>query len=163
MAERLVDAGARSDAELITAVRVGDTGAYEELYRRHVDAALAVGRQLTRSRADADDVVSEAFARVLSALQRGAGPEMAFRPYLLTSVRNAFYDRTRKDKRLDVTDDVPEDLGRVLAAAAASEDDVERQLAATAFASLPERWQLVLWHTEVEGRTPAEVGPGCAR
>ena len=159
MAERLVDAGARSDAELITAVRVGDTGAYEELYRRHVDAAMAVGRQLTRSRADAEDVVSEAFARVLSALQRGAGPEMAFRPYLLTSVRNAFYDRTRKDKRLDVTDDVPEDLGRVLAAAAASEDDVERQLAATAFASLPERWQLVLWHTEVEGRSPAEVGP----
>ena len=120
---------------------------------------MSVGRHLTGSKADAEDVVSEAFARVLSALQRGAGPEMAFRPYLLTSVRNAFYDRTRKDKRLDVTDDVPEDLGRVLAAAAASDDDVERQMAATAFASLPERWQLVLWHTEVEGRSPAEVGP----
>ena len=159
MADRLVHATERSDAELITAVRVGDTGAYEELYRRHVDAAMSVGRHLTGSKADAEDVVSEAFARVLSALQRGAGPEMAFRPYLLTSVRNAFYDRTRKDKRLDVTDDVPEDLGRVLAAAAASDDDVERQMAATAFASLPERWQLVLWHTEVEGRSPAEVGP----
>ncbi|HEX6786743.1 MAG TPA: sigma-70 family RNA polymerase sigma factor, partial [Acidimicrobiales bacterium] len=143
----------------ITAVRVGDIGAYEELYRRHVDAAMAVGRHLTGSKADAEDVVSEAFARVLSVLQRGAGPEMAFRPYLLTSVRNAFYDRTRKDKRLEVTDDVPEDLGRVLAAAAASDDDAERQMAATAFASLPERWQLVLWHTEVEGRSPAEVGP----
>ena len=159
MADRLVHATERSDAELITAVRVGDTAAYEELYRRHVDAAMSVGRHLTGSKADAEDVVSEAFARVLSALQRGAGPEMAFRPYLLTSVRNAFYDRTRKDKRLDVTDEVPEDLGRVLAAAAASDDDVERQMAATAFASLPERWQLVLWHTEVEGRSPAEVGP----
>jgi RNA polymerase sigma factor (sigma-70 family) len=159
VADRLVHATERSDAELITAVRVGDTGAYEELYRRHVDAAMSVGRHLTGSKADAEDVVSEAFARVLSALQRGAGPEMAFRPYLLTSVRNAFYDRTRKDKRLDVTDDVPEDLGRVLAAAAASDDDVERKMAATAFASLPERWQLVLWHTEVEGRSPAEVGP----
>jgi len=159
VADRLVYATERSDAELITAVRVGDTGAYEELYRRHVDAAMSVGRHLTGSKADAEDVVSEAFARVLSALQRGAGPEMAFRPYLLTSVRNAFYDRTRKDKRLDMTDDVPEDLGRVLAAAAASDDDVERQMAATAFASLPERWQLVLWHTEVEGRSPAEVGP----
>ncbi|HEY8094175.1 MAG TPA: sigma-70 family RNA polymerase sigma factor, partial [Acidimicrobiales bacterium] len=140
-------------------MRVGDTGAYEELYRRHIDAAMAVGRHLTGSRSDAEDVVSEAFARVLSALQRGAGPEMAFRPYLLTSVRNAFYDRTRKDKRLDVTDEVPEDLGRVLAAAAASDNDVERQLVITAYASLPERWQLVLWHTEVEGRSPAEVGP----
>jgi RNA polymerase sigma factor (sigma-70 family) len=159
VADRLVHATERSDAELITAVRVGDSGAYEELYRRHVDAAMAVGRHLTGSKADAEDVVSEAFARVLSVLQRGAGPEMAFRPYLLTSVRNAFYDRTRKDKRLDVTDDVPEDLGRVLAAAAASDDDAERQMAAMAFASLPERWQLVLWHTEVEGRSPAEVGP----
>jgi RNA polymerase sigma factor (sigma-70 family) len=159
VAEELVGVTARSDAELITAVRVGDTAAYEELYRRHVNAAMSVARHLTGSKADAEDVVSEAFARVLSALQRGVGPEMAFRPYLLTSVRNAFYDRTRKDKRLDVTDDVPEDLGQVLAAAAASENDAERKMAATAFASLPERWQLVLWHTEVEGSTPAEVGP----
>ncbi|HEY7627609.1 MAG TPA: zf-HC2 domain-containing protein, partial [Ilumatobacteraceae bacterium] len=28
-----------------------------------------------------------------------------------------------------------------------------------AFATLPERWQLVLWHTEVEGRAPKEVAP----
>src|SRR5436190_1499228 len=28
-----------------------------------------------------------------------------------------------------------------------------------AFASLPERWQMVLWHTEVEGRPAADVGP----
>ncbi len=159
MSERLESVTAPSDAELITAVRVGDARAYEELYRRHVDAAMAVGRHLTGSKADAEDVVSEAFARVLSALQRGAGPEMAFRPYLLTSVRNAFYDRMRKDKRLDVTDEVPEDMGRVLAAAASSDDEEERRLAAAAFASLPERWQLVLWHTEVEGRSPAEVAP----
>ena len=159
MSERLESVTAPSDAELITAVRVGDARAYEELYRRHVDAAMAVGRHLTGSKADAEDVVSEAFARVLSALQRGAGPEMAFRPYLLTSVRNAFYDRMRKDKRLDVTDEVPEDMGRVLAATASSEDEEERRLAAAAFASLPERWQLVLWHTEVEGRSPAEVAP----
>ncbi len=84
---------------------------------------------------------------------------MAFRPYLLTSVRNAFYDRTRKDKRVDVTDEVPEDLGQVLAIAARSDEDEERRMAALAYASLPERWQLVLWHTEVEGMSPAEIGP----
>ena len=40
--------------------------------------------------------------------------------------------------------------------------DVKALLAADrtqAFASLPERWQLVLWHTEVEGRSAAEVAP----
>ena len=35
----------------------------------------------------------------------------------------------------------------------------ESAAAARAFASLPERWQLVLWHTEVEGQKPAEVAP----
>src|SRR5690606_22946635 len=27
------------------------------------------------------------------------------------------------------------------------------------FASLPERWQLVLWHTEVEGDKPSDIAP----
>ena len=31
--------------------------------------------------------------------------------------------------------------------------------AAKAFASLPERWQLVLWHLEVENQKPAEIAP----
>ena len=35
----------------------------------------------------------------------------------------------------------------------------ERSVVARAFASLPERWQAVLWHCEIEGRTPAEVAP----
>lgn len=35
--------------------------------------------------------------------------------------------------------------------------DLERTMIARAFASLPERWQAVLWHTETEGARPAEV------
>ena len=31
--------------------------------------------------------------------------------------------------------------------------------AAKAFASLPERWQLVLWHLEVENQKPADIAP----
>jgi hypothetical protein len=36
---------------------------------------------------------------------------------------------------------------------------LERSLAAKAYARLPERWQAVLWHTEIEGQSPAEVAP----
>jgi hypothetical protein len=36
---------------------------------------------------------------------------------------------------------------------------LERSLAAKAFARLPERWQAVLWHTEIEGLSPADVAP----
>ena len=36
---------------------------------------------------------------------------------------------------------------------------LERTLAARAFATLPERWQAVLWHLEVEGDTPGRHRP----
>ena len=146
-----------SDAELITAVRDGDDAAFAELYRRHLESAKAAARSLTRSRADADDVVAEGFTRILQAIRNGGGPQLAFRPYLVTAVRNAFYDRMRKDRRIDAGGEVPEVLDLAVLRQSDSSDD--RALAARAFAALPERWQLVLWHTEVEGRTPAEVGP----
>src|SRR3954453_13950812 len=146
-----------SDAELILSTRAGDSDAYSELYVRHVDSARAAASALTRSKADIDDVVAEAFSRVLSVLQRGGGPDVSFRPYLLTAVRNSFYDRTRKARREEATDDLEDSVNVSLLDAANSDDD--RAMVAAAFASLPERWQLVLWHTEVEGRSPAEVAP----
>src|SRR4051794_3789152 len=146
-----------SDAELISATRAGNDEAYAELYRRHGAAAGAAARSLTRSKNDADDLVAEAFTRLLQTIRNGGGPQIAFRPYLLTAVRNVFYDRTRKDKRLDMSGDVPEEVDLSALRSAASDED--RALIAAAFASLPERWQMVLWHTEVEGRTPAEVAP----
>src|SRR6185295_9056835 len=36
---------------------------------------------------------------------------------------------------------------------------LDRSYAARAFGKLPERWRLVLWHTAVEGGTPAQVAP----
>ncbi|HEY7626892.1 MAG TPA: sigma-70 family RNA polymerase sigma factor, partial [Ilumatobacteraceae bacterium] len=145
-----------SDAELIAASRAGDTDAYAELYRRHQPAARAAARALCGNRADADDVVADAFVSVLRILQNGNGPELAFRPYLLVAVRNRFYDRARQRVE-DPTDEPTEELDLALFDRSTSEED--RMLAAAAFATLPERWQLVLWHTEVEGRAPKEVAP----
>ena len=85
------DLSALSDAELITSSRAGSDAAFAVLYNRHAAAARSAARSLGASRADVDDLVSEAFTRVLSALRRGAGPEVAFRPYLMTCVRNAWY------------------------------------------------------------------------
>ncbi|MEQ1699784.1 MAG: sigma-70 family RNA polymerase sigma factor, partial [Ilumatobacteraceae bacterium] len=145
-----------SDAELIAGARKGDPEAYGELYRRHVDSARAAARALTRSRSDADDVTSEAFARVLRALQGGGGPDVSFRPYLVTAVRNVFYDKVRRNRE-EPTEDMSDEVNVALLDAANSQE--EGAFAATAFASLPERWQLVLWHTEVEGRSVSEVAP----
>jgi RNA polymerase sigma factor (sigma-70 family) len=147
----------RSDAELISAVRAGDVAAYGELFARHVEAARRLGRQLVPG-PDVDDLVSEAFTKVLGVLQRGGGPDLAFRAYLLTAVRRLHVDRIRSTARLHTTDDLtPFDPGVPFRDTAI--EGFESAAAARAFASLPERWQLVLWHTEVEEQKPAEVAP----
>src|SRR5690349_10057829 len=53
------------DSELISAVRNGQLGAYADLFTKHRAAAYNLARQLTRSQAQADDLVSDAFAKVL--------------------------------------------------------------------------------------------------
>lgn len=145
-----------SDAELIAGARKGDSDAFGELYRRHVDSARAAARALTRSHSDADDLTSEAFARVLRALQGGGGPEVSFRPYLVTAVRNVFYDKVRRNRE-EPSADMSDEVNVALLEAANNQED--GAFASAAFATLPERWQLVLWHTEVEGRSVAEVAP----
>jgi RNA polymerase sigma factor (sigma-70 family) len=145
-----------SDADLIAASRSGDAAAYATLYQRHVAAANSLARQLVRGPAEADDVVAESFAKVLDLLRRGGGPEGGFRPYLLTAVRRAAYDRHRAERRQLVTDEMEAfDPGVPFADPAVA--DLERTMIARAFSTLPERWQAVLWHTEIEGARPAEV------
>ena len=147
----------RDDATLIAAVRGGDTDAYGVLFERHVDAARRLARTLAPD-GDADDLVAGAFAKVLPVLVRGAGPDVAFRPYLLTSVRRLSVDRHRSIARTRPTDDDAV-LDKGLPFSDTAVAGFESEAAARAFASLPERWQLVLWHTEVERQRPAEVAP----
>ena len=159
----------RSDAELLVVVRgrpadQASSLAFAALYDRHRDAARGLARQLARSPADADDLVSAAFARLLEILRAGGGPTEAFRAYLLTSLRHLAYDRTRAERRLDLTEDMGEVIGvdptrTVIPFTDPAVAGLERSLAARAFTTLPERWQAVLWHLEVEGDSPADIAP----
>ncbi|NIJ14021.1 RNA polymerase sigma factor (sigma-70 family) [Saccharomonospora amisosensis] len=163
MSTALPDPKGSSDAELIASVREGRIEAYGTLYERHVAAAYNLARQLTRSATESDDLVSEAFAKVLDALRAGKGPDSAFRAYLLTTLRHVAYDRARKDRRVDLTADITSVEEGVDALKVPFTDTavrgLERSLAAKAFGRLPERWQTVLWHTEIERQSPAEVAP----
>src|SRR4051794_19052924 len=157
MTDLLSEVQTPSDAELISRVRGGDVAAYGELFTRHKEAANRLSRQLVRG-PDSDDLVAEAFAKVLSVLQGGGGPDVAFRAYLLTAVRRLHVDRVRGAQRLQTTDDLtPFDPGVPFTDTAVA--GFESGAAAKAFASLPERWQLVLWHLEVEGQKPADIAP----
>lgn len=159
---RGVDGVIEDDAALLHATREGDADAYGRLYERHAGAALVVARQYVDSAADAEDVVHEAFANVHRALLGGGGPEVAFRAYLFTAVRRTATLHRTAGRRAEPTDDLATleaGAGPVEAAEEPALETFERGIVARAFRSLPERWQAVLWHSEVEGLTPAQIGP----
>src|SRR4051812_18834517 len=94
----------------------------------------------------------------------GGGPVSAFRAYLLTTLRHIAYDKTRRDCKVVLTADVMTVRGvRLVDVSEPFRDTavagLERTLVAAAFAQLPQRWQLVLWHTEIQGQTPAQTAP----
>jgi len=153
---------AESDASLAASVRRGNVEAYGQLYERHVASAYSLASQLSRSRAEADDLVAEAFVKVLDALVLGRGPGSAFRAYLLTTLRHTAYAKTRRDRRVHLTEDVSAVSGVSVAAVSVPVVDtavaaLDQSLAARAYSILPKRWQVVLWHTEVQGRAPHDV------
>ncbi|MDJ0336469.1 sigma-70 family RNA polymerase sigma factor [Salinibacterium sp. G-O1] len=145
-----------SDQTLIEQTRAGDQRAFAELWRRHYRSGSRVARQFTSS-IDSDDLVSEAFTRIYQRVLAGGGPTGAFRPYLYTTIRNlastwgAASRHVQVDEIADFEDPTTLDDPAAIA--------LDRTLTARAFRSLPERWQSVLWYTEVEGMDPHEVAP----
>lgn len=149
----------RSDEQLLALLREGDSDAYTELWRRHIEAARRLSRRLIPNRAD--DLASESFLAVYHQITvKGNGPEQAFRGYLFTTIRNTAArwrresDLVQPDSDLDLID--PEDPLSIL------EDRARSAELLTAFQALPDRWQRVLWLTEIEGtkrpRVAAELG-----
>ncbi len=151
-------AGAPTDASLIDAVRAGELGAYGELFRRHVASVYLAARQWTSQPSEQQDLVADAFVRTLSAIRNGAGPRESPLAYLLTTVRRLGIASVRHRNRIALYGTEPR-LGDEVTAAV-DEGALRRwhlELARAAFQALPSRWQLVLWHTEVERRSPAEL------
>ncbi|MFC9983747.1 RNA polymerase sigma factor [Microbacterium keratanolyticum] len=140
----------RGDADLLRSLREGDQSAYAILWERHIGAALRYAHRVYPVRAE--DLASEAFLAIYQQVTTTAkGPEFAFRSYLKAVIRNT---AIRWRKEADLVDDT---------AAVDSTDFrdalnlIEREANASdlrgAFEELPERWQRVLWLSEV-----AEVG-----
>jgi DNA-directed RNA polymerase specialized sigma24 family protein len=145
-----------SDAELLNTIRSGGPGAFDLLRARHEAAARSFAGNLEADPAAADDLVARAFDRVLAAIRRGGGPTDAFRPYLLTAIRRAALDAgSGESTRIPADEQQITDPGQLLTDPAAA--DLADSPVVAAFLALPERWRAVLWHTEVEGATPAEA------
>lgn len=131
----------------MTALRAGDNTAYEQLWLRHVGAATRVARRWAPTQAD--DLVSEAFLAVYDQIRdQGKGPTSVFRAYLFAVIRNiaARWHREGTHLVFDPAADtvVDEEPLRELERA----DD--RAMLLQAFKALPDRWQRILWLTDIE-------------
>lgn len=142
----------RSDTDLLSAARGGDAGAYAILYHRHSAAGRVAARSITRS-FEADDLVAEAFTRVFELMRDGRGPESIFRAYLIRTIRNLAIDWSRKDGGEVLVDD----WERVPAVQDGAMPAEERAMLLHAFGRLPERWQQILWHLEIDRLKPREI------
>jgi RNA polymerase sigma-70 factor, ECF subfamily len=58
---RAIGIGQDSDDGLVTAARLGDSQAFEELVFRHQQKVLAMAQRITNNREDAEDVAQESF------------------------------------------------------------------------------------------------------
>ncbi|WP_207008093.1 RNA polymerase sigma factor [Nocardioides aromaticivorans] len=138
------------DIPLLARVRSGDVGAYAELYDAHRLAARRAAIAVAGP-SQADDLVAEAFTRMLELLLDGRGPERHFRAYLCTAIRNSHGNDGRKNARLVHVGDM-----RVLDRADPGHGDLltpfEDELVGSAVQALPARWQEVLRLTVVEER-----------
>lgn len=145
---------ALSDSELLERLRDGDQTAYVALWTRHISAALRLAHRLSPSRAE--DLASESFLAVYQQITvSGNGPRSAFRAYLFTTMRNTAirwgkegnqYETSAEIERID-----PRDGLSVL------EEDASSAELLAAFQALPERWQRVLWLSEVENVARPEI------
>lgn len=155
MTEPVAGAQGTDDAALLSRVRAGDSAAFGPLYQRHQQAARRLARELVRTPAEVDDAVAQAFARVLDVTLHGGGPTDAFRPYLLATLRRVCHDQLRQRSQLPTPEGDLSDQAEPTADPLVTE--LDRSLIVGAFLSLPERWRAVLWHTEIEAESSAEV------
>lgn len=93
----------RTDAQLVAAVRSGDSHAFADLYREHVDSVRCVAFNLVGDTDATADAVQDTFARALQHLDdlRQAN---RFRPWLLAIARHVATDQLRARKRLALLD-----------------------------------------------------------
>ena len=146
----------RSDEERMQAVGKGDLDALRDLVLAHQRSAWSVAFRFLHDSAEAEDVVQDAFLKILDAAPRYR-PTASFRTYLYQVVSRLCIDRVEK-KRPDYTDEIPDVAdpspgpGEILAAR--QEEDVVR----TALDSLPANQRMAVILKHYEGLSYAEIG-----
>ncbi|WP_221625857.1 sigma-70 family RNA polymerase sigma factor [Rothia nasimurium] len=147
--------GGPTDELLLSDVREGKLDSFGVLYERYVSMARAIAYKHTSNNTLSEDIVSEAFVRVLQALKNGKGPRTFMGGYLATTIAHL-----AAENGLIAQKEVPSEEEHLESMGSLDETVLklhESDELISAFTGLPERWQTVLWMTEVEDKKPREV------
>jgi RNA polymerase sigma-70 factor (ECF subfamily) len=151
---------APADGELLRRIGEGDAGAIGELYDRYAAILFPIAVRILRDRAEAEDIVHDAFVTVADRASQYAAERGSVSAWLVTLVRNLSIDRTRRrERRGALARDVVahEPVAQVQAPDALVIDAVERAKIRRALASLPEAQRATLEVAFFEGLSYPEI------
>ena len=147
------------DGVLLGRVGDGDQAAFAALMQRHLSAVLATARRIVRDESEAEDIAQEAFLRLWNSAQTLEAGRYGMRPWLRRVASNLAIDWLRKAKRLDVTDEVPEQIDEAGQLQTLEAAEVSKRVE-QALANLPTRQRIAvsLFHfDEMSQREVAEL------
>ena len=94
----LSETGLTEEADWIARAQRADTGAFERLYRMHVDKVYGLCLRMTGNVAEAEDCAQDAFIQAWNKIDRFRG-DSAFATWLHRIAVNSVLGRMRKSKR----------------------------------------------------------------
>jgi len=94
----LNESGVTDEADWIARAKRADSGAFEKLYRLHVDKVYGLCLRMTGNVAEAEDCAQEAFIQAWNKLDKFRG-DSAFATWLHRIAVNSVLGRMRKSKR----------------------------------------------------------------
>jgi len=148
------------DVEALGRIAAGDLDAVAEVYDRYAPVLLPVALRILRDRAEAEDVLHDAFVAVGDRAAQYVPERGTVAAWLVTLVRNLSIDRTRRrDRRGELTREhaaaeppAPPASPETLTAEAGERHKVRRALA-----SLPEAQRVTLEVAFFEGLSYPEI------
>ncbi len=134
------------DQDLLARYRAGDNSAYGELYVKYQGIAIGYATRYVANRADAEDLVNEAFERIMRTIARGKGPTVSMSHYLMATVRTLALKKIEQNSVEDVT--APETVAEIFERESFHDEGNTADWLSAAFNSLSDRKQNIVWmHT----------------
>jgi len=153
-----------SDTEIITAIRGGDVGRFEELVRRYQPRLFATARRYARRESEVEDIVQAILVRVFQNLDSWRG-DAPFEHWIMRIAVRVCYDalRAHQRNREQPMAELSEEESSWLENHASSPEDrtddtnAARSLVARAFEELAPASRLILTLLELEDRSVREI------